>query len=533
MKSVDPGMAGGVAPGSSTPQGPLRVLVIEDNAADAELCLWELKRGGIKFTADIARTREEFTGLASSKEYDIILSDYNLRAWTALDAIETINEGGKDIPFVLVTGSLADEDAVECVKKGVSDYVLKDRMARLPVAIRRAMHEKAERKARRRLEEQLQQSQKMEAIGRLAGGVAHDFNNLLTIITGYSQLILDRLDADDPVRGQINQIKEAGDRAAALTRQLLAFSRKQVLSPRLLDLNEVVAGIDKMLRRLIGEDIELITASSPGLSRVKADPGQIDQVIMNLAVNARDAMPQGGRLTIETANVTLGEGESGRLPVITPGPYVMLAISDTGTGMTEEVKKQIFEPFFTTKERGKGTGLGLSTVYGIVKQSEGYIWAYSEPGKGTSFKIYLPPVDAAEEKRAKKTGARVGAKGGSETVLVVEDNEALRSFVRSVLEAQGYMLLEAGDSEEAIRLIENTTGPIHLLLTDVVMPRMSGPELADHLKPQYPEAKVLYMSGYTDNSIVHHGVLTPGTHFLQKPFVAETLRKKIREILDG
>jgi two-component system, cell cycle sensor histidine kinase and response regulator CckA len=533
MKPGESGMMGGVVPGSSAPQAPLRILVIEDNAADAELCLWALKRGGVEFSADLARTREEFTSLVASKEYDVILSDYNLRAWNALDAIETINEDGKDIPFVLVTGSLADEDAVECVKKGVSDYVLKDRMARLPVAIRRALHEKAERKARRRLEEQLQQSQKMEAIGRLAGGVAHDFNNLLTIITGYSQLILDHLSADDPVRGQIIQIKEAGDRAAALTRQLLAFSRKQVLSPRLLDLNEVVAGIDKMLRRLIGEDIELITVGSPGLWHVKADPGQIDQVIMNLAVNARDAMPQGGRLIIETANVTLGAGESGQHPVITGGAYVMLAISDTGTGMTEEVKNQIFEPFFTTKERGKGTGLGLSTVYGIVKQSGGYIWAYSEVGKGTSFKIYLPPVGVAEEKNVIKTGSRIGAKGGSETVMVVEDNDALRSFVRSVLEPQGYFLLEAGDSEEATRLIENNSGPIHLLLTDVVMPRMSGPELAARLKPQYPDAKVLYMSGYTDNAIMHHGVLDPGTYFLQKPFVAETLRKKVREVLDA
>lgn len=533
MKPREPGAMGGVVPGPNPPQSPLRVLVIEDNAADAELCLWELKRGGIEYSADIARTREEFIGLVSSKEYDVVLSDYNLRAWNALDAIQTINREGKDIPFVLVTGSLADEDAVECVKKGVSDYVLKDRMARLPVAIRRALHEKAERTARHRLEEQLQQSQKMEAVGRLAGGVAHDFNNMLTIITGYSQLILDRLPVDDPVRVQISQIKEAGDRAATLTRQLLAFSRKQVLSPRLLDLNEVVAGIDRMLRRLIGEDIELVTVSSPGLSRVRADPGQIDQVIMNLAVNARDAMPQGGRMIIETANVTLGEGETGRPPVIIPGPYVMLAISDTGTGMTEEVRNRIFEPFFTTKERGKGTGLGLSTVYGIVKQSEGYIWAYSEPGKGTTFKIYLPPVGAAGEKSVEKTGTQVRTTGGSETVLVVEDNEAVRSFVQSVLETQGYVLLQAGDSEEAARLIENTIGPIHLLLTDVVMPRMSGPELAARLRPQHPEAKVLYMSGYTDNAVAHHGVLDPGTHFLQKPFVAETLRKKIREVLDA
>ena len=386
---------------------------------------------------------------------------------------------------------------------------------------------------RKQLEVQYRHAQKMEAVGRLAGGIAHDFNNLLTVINGYSQMVLEQLRPDHPMHSQVDKIQKAGERAATMTRQLLAFSRQQVLAPQVLDLNKVVAGIDKMLGRLIGEDIELVMACSAGLWYVKADPGQIDQVIMNLAVNARDAMPHGGRLTIETANVTLGEGEFGWRPVIEPGPYAMRAISDTGCGMTAEVKGRIFEPFFTTKEYGKGTGLGLSTVYGIVKQSGGYIFADSEPGKGTTFRIYLPPIASAEENRVEKTEPSLRAAGGSETVLVVEDNEAVRSYVRSVLETQGYALMEADGSEAAVQLTEKHAGPIHLLLTDVVMPRMSGPELAARLRPQHPEAKVLYMSGYTDKAIVDHGVLDPGICFLQKPFVPETLLQKVREVLDS
>ncbi len=511
--------------------GSLRVLVIEDNFADAELCVWELKKAGFDVLADIAETREEFKAFVCSKTYDVILSDYNLRSWNALDALQILREESKDIPFVLVTGSLGDEAAVECVKKGISDYVLKDRMARLPVAIQRALQEKAERKERGHLEEQLQQAQKMEAIGRLAGGLAHDFNNLLTVIAGYSQLLLDRLPPGDPICAYVSQIKKAGEGAASLTRQLLAFSRKQVLAPQVLDLNRVVANTNRMLTRLIGEDIELVTICRPDLGRVKADPGQIEQVMMNLAVNARDAMPQGGRITIETANVDLEGNYSNQRLVVTPGAYAMLAVSDTGIGMSPEIQSRIFEPFFTTKEQGKGTGLGLATVYGIVKQSGGYIWVYSEPGKGTTFKIYLPRVQEVAP-LAKKVEGNVRATAGSETILVVEDNEAVRRFVREILEAKGYTLLEAGGSEEALKLAESHPEPIHLFLTDVVMPRMNGPELAAHLAPLHPEVKVLYMSGYTDNAVVHHGILESGTHFLQKPFNPETLARSIREVLD-
>ena len=530
MKPRETSSMEGLNPGPEQAAQALHVLLIEDNLADAELCLLDLKKKGFKISADVAQTQDEFMAFVCSEEYDLVLSDYNLRNWNGLDAMRVLRDKGKDVPFVLVTGSLGDEAAVECVKQGVSDYVLKDRRARLPVAIERALQEKAERVARRRLEEQLQQSQKMEAIGRLAGGVAHDFNNLLTVITGYSQLLLDSLDPGNPMHSHVGQIKKAGDRATSLTRQLLAFSRKQVLAPQVLDLNQVVTNMNKMLTRLIGEDVELVTICFPRLWRVKADPGQIEQVMMNLVVNARDAMPRGGKLTIETANANLGKNYPDQHSVIAPGSYVMLAVSDTGSGMNQETQSRIFEPFFTTKEQGKGTGLGLSTVYGIVKQSGGHIWVYSEPEKGATFKVYLPRTEAGAEE-LKKAESVVRTQTGSETIMLVEDNESVRTFVRGVLEARGYRLLEAGGSEDALKAIEGHAEPIHLLLTDVVMPRMSGTELAARIAPLHPETKVLYMSGYTDNAIVHHGVLDEGTHFLQKPFVPEVLTQKIREVL--
>ncbi len=507
-------------------------MLVEDSQEDAELSLWELKREGLDILSDIAQTPQEFRNLVRSKTYDVILSDYSLRSWQALDALQILQEEGKDIPVILVTGSLGDKAAVECVKKGICDYVLKEQLARLPFTIRRAMQQKAERKERDRLEEQLQLAQKMEAVGRLAGGVAHDFNNLLTVITGYSELLLEGLPQGDPMRAQAGQIKKAGDRAASLTRQLLAFSRKQVLAPEVLDLNYVVVNIDKMLQRLIGEDVELATVCYPDLWRVRADPGQIEQVIMNLAVNARDAMPQGGKLTIETANVNLDDRYRSEHPVVISGDYVMLAVSDTGGGMTPEVQSRIFEPFFTTKEQGKGTGLGLATVYGIVKQSGGYIWVYSEPQKGTTFKIYLPRVQAARrEPKRKQEVARM--KTGSETILLVEDDKDVRKFVRGILEERGYALLVADGGEDALQMVASRSERIHLLLTDVVMPRMNGPDLAARLARFYPEMKVLYMSGYADKAVACHGVLGSGMHFLQKPFNPEDLARCIRKALDG
>lgn len=380
-------------------------------------------------------------------------------------------------------------------------------------------------------EEQLQQAQKLEAVGRLAGGIAHDFNNLLTAIIGYSELTLRRLPANDPLKINIDEIKKASERAASLTRQLLAFSRKQVMQPKVLDLNSVVSDLEKMLARMIGEDIELRTSLEPKLGNVKADPTQLEQVIMNLAINARDAMPTGGKLTIETANVTLDEAYARRHVTVTPGPYVMLAVSDNGKGMDAETQRHMFEPFFTTKESGKGTGLGLSMVYGIVKQSGGNIWVYSEPEHGTTFKIYLPTVE--DQTTSLETTSEPVRESASETVLLVEDEEVVRSLLLEVLEDEGYHVLPASSGAEALDLSASYKGHIHLLITDVVMPGMSGTQLVKQLAARSGDVKVLYMSGYTDDAIVNHGVLDPGVSFLQKPFTPNGVLLKVREVLNA
>ena len=384
---------------------------------------------------------------------------------------------------------------------------------------------------RRHLEEQLRQAQKMEAVGRLAGGVAHDFNNLLTIIIGYGQLLLDRLGPDHPLAGHVDEIKKTAARAASLTRQLLAFSRRQELLPRVLNLNHVISNLEKMLRRLISEDIDLAMVLQPDLAPIKADPGQLEQVIMNLAVNARDAMPKGGKLTLATANVELDELYVLSHAEVTPGPYVMLAVSDTGCGMDAETQAHVFEPFFTTKPEGKGTGLGLATVYGIVKQSGGYVWVDSEPGQGTTFKVYLPQVQEAAEPLP-VSQAQPSQAVGSETILLVEDEAPVRSLVRGVLEARGYTVLEASRTEEAIAFCQRHPGPTHLLLTDVVMPGMAGPVLAGHLQALRPTMKALYMSGYTNHASFQNGTLPEGMRFIQKPFTPESLAQKVRAVLD-
>jgi len=384
---------------------------------------------------------------------------------------------------------------------------------------------------RRVLEESLRQSQKMEAVGRLAGGIAHDFNNLMTVVLGRSDLLLKRLRPEDPMRRDIELFRKTAMRATQLTRQLLAFSRKQVLQPKVLDLNAVVENMESMLRRLIGEDVALRTVLPPALGRVKADPGQLEQVIVNLVVNARDAMPDGGKLTIETSDVELTDGEAQHAGT-RPGPTVVLAVTDTGTGMDAATQARIFEPFFTTKEQGKGTGLGLSTVYGIVQQSDGGISVHSAPGAGTTFKIYLPRIEESVE-IAPSPEPRQRAGGGTETVLLVEDEDELRAVVLETLQMYGYTVLEAGHGGEAMLIAERYSGPIDLLLTDVVMPTMSGADLARRLAAVRLEMKVLFVSGYTDDAIVHHGVLEPGTAFLEKPFNPEQLVRRVREVLSG
>ena len=384
---------------------------------------------------------------------------------------------------------------------------------------------------RTRLEEQLRQAAQLEAIGRLAGGVAHDFNNLLTAMLGYSNVLLQQMPKNSPDREKVFQINRAAERAAELTRQLLAFSRKQVLAVTVLDLNPLIADFEKILRRLVGADIELMTVFDPSLGRVMADPGQIEQILLNLAVNARDAMPQGGKLTMETTNVALDEHYARTKPDVKPGRYVMFSVTDSGVGMDEAMCSNIFDPFYTTKEKGKGTGLGLSTVYGIVKQHKGHISVYSEQGTGTVFKIYLPCVESQAEPATEATMVNDHSHG-TETILVVEDEEIVRNLACELLELLGYSVLKASHPQEAMKVSQDHEGPIHLLLTDVVLPRMDGTRLYRRILESRPEVRVLYVSGYTQNSILEHGVLKPGVNFLEKPFTLDSLAGKVREVLD-
>lgn len=381
----------------------------------------------------------------------------------------------------------------------------------------------------RECEERFRQSQKMESVGRLAAGVAHDFNNLLVVILGNSDFLLEKLESDDSISLRVKEIRKAGQWAAALTRQLLAFSRKRILNPEVIELDRVVADMNRILKRLIGEDVDLLTALQAPEGRIEADPGQIEQAIMNLVINARDAMPSGGKLTIETRNVSLDEGYTSTHPGARPGHYVMLSVSDTGCGMDEETKRKVFEPFFTTKEPGQGTGLGLSTVYGIVKQAGGNIWVYSEVGKGSTFTIYLPRVMQMEEMAlSQREAAR-----GTETILVVEDEQMVREIIIEILATHGYGVIEARTGAEAFQASERHEGEIDLLITDVVMPGMSGREVAEKFLQASQQTRVLYISGYTESTIVHRGVLTSGTPFLQKPFTADALLRKVRKVLDG
>jgi PAS domain S-box-containing protein len=631
---------------------PLRVLLLEDSDADADLIMQRMKDADPGTRIDHAVTRKQFAERIAANQYDIVLADYGLPNWTGMEALRELRRLGFDTPLIIVTGELGDERAVECVKAGAADYVLKDgNLARLPIAARRAVEESrarlesfraqlalgesaerfrklteasfdaidithngivqevnrgfleifgysgpeevvgrpitdfvaaesqadVERRAanniegtyelagkrkdgkqilleatsrthtidgkmvritalrdmteRRGLENQFRQAQKMEAVGRLAGGVAHDFNNLLTVILSYTDMLIEGVSPKDPRVDDLGEIRKAAVAAGSLTRQLLAFSRQQVIEPRPVDLNQVVASTEKMLRRLIGEDIEVATTFSSTPLTVMIDPGQLEQVMMNLAVNSRDAMPNGGKLSLETASVTIDAAYAQDHWPVTPGQFAMLAVSDIGVGMDDDTRSRIFEPFFTTKAVGQGTGLGLATVYGIVKQSNGFIWVYSEPGKGTSFKIYFPLLDQAPDEYTAGTASEAPP-NGTETILLAEDEAAVRAAARQILERYGYNVLEAPNGTVALSMAHRRGIAIDLLLADVVMPEMSGRELAERFSKLKPRAKVLFMSGYTDDAIVRHGVLRPGTAYLQKPFSPDTLARKVREVLD-
>jgi PAS domain S-box-containing protein len=644
----------------------VNVLIVEDLPSDAELTEREIRRtlGACEFRR--VETREAYLAALDASCPALIVSDFKLPQFDGLSALRLALKQCPDVPFIIVTGSMNEDTAVECMKAGAWDYVIKGHIKRLGPAVesalkrqrvllgnKRAEHaleasktryrrlfeaardgilildantgrivdvnpflmeltgysrdeflEKhlweigpfkdtaasriafAELQARKhvryedlplrtrdgreidvefvshvypvdsqdviqcnirditarkraetervKLEEQLRGAQRMEAIGLLAGGVAHDFNNLLSVILCCTEFAMERVRGDDCAREELLEVKKAGERAVALTRQLLAFSRKQVLQPAVLNLNHIAARVEKMLHRILGEDIDYVQVLAPNLGAIRADPGQIEQVLMNLVVNARDAMPDGGKLTIETHNADLDEDYAARHVSVKPGPYIQLAVSDTGCGMDKKTQARIFEPFFTTKEKGKGTGLGLSTVYGIVKQSGGNIWVYSEPGQGTTFKIYLPrdlssPLTATSSRLA----AIAAPPTGTETILVVEDEEAILGIAKRILREAGYTVLTATNPSEALLTCDSHQGQVHLVLSDVVMPQMGGRVLAERLALDRPGIKVLYMSGYADEAIVHHGTLDPGTNFIAKPFSAAALNRKVRQVLDS
>jgi len=640
---------------------PLRILVVEDSPTDAKLIANALRRLDREVRSERVDTADAMKAALRSQEWDAIISDWSLPKFSAMEALSCLKELALDVPFIVVSGTVGEETAVEAMRAGAHDYVLKDRLIRLSPALERELAQRQARETGRKTqdalrssearfirlwdsgivgisigvflgavhdandaflrtvgrsrselqlgkieweamtppewrhadasavellqsqgfapawekelitkngervpvlvavamldhpmciavmtdltdrkkaekallesEKQLRLAQKMEAIGSLAGGVAHDFNNILSVILSYAGMLLSDVGPDDPMRESLEEIRQAGQRAAALTRQLLLFSRHEVFEPAVIDLNDVLAGMDKLIRRILGEDVEVVSVQGASLSRVLADPSHIEQVIMNLVVNARDAMPTGGKLTLETKNVVLDEAFSKQHLGVSPGPHVLLSVTDTGQGMDKETQLRIFEPFFTTKEKGKGTGLGLSTVFGIVHQSRGTIWVDSEPGVGTTFRVYFPPSDGELEQVRKLAPAPVLT--GTETILLIEDEEHVRVVSRAILARSGYNVVEVHNPAEALELCEKPSKPIHLVLTDIVMPKMSGPELAKRLRLLRPDIKVLYMSGYTDDTIIRHGMLDPKTAFLQKPFTPEDLRRKVRDVLDG
>ena len=507
---------------------PLRVLIIEDSEMGAELLIRELDQNGYDITHERVATANAMKA-ALERSWDVVLSNYNMPSLSAQAALAVMQDAGRDIPFIIVSGTAAEETAVAAVKAGASDFLATGRLARLASAIERELQDAAERHQRLLLADQLRQAQKMEAVGRLAGGVAHDFNNMLTAILGYADLLLEQIGPDKPMGKDIQQIRNAAQRAATLTGQLLAFSRKQVLAVTPVDLTEVVRAVEPMLRRLLGEPIDIALTLTDGLDLVMADAAQLEHLVINLAVNARDAMPEGGILRFATQNIALDEPYVSEHPGSRVGSFATLSVSDTGVGMSSDILGKIFDPFFTTKERGRGTGLGLAAVYGTVKQLGGYVEVTSDPGKGTTFTIYLPKTDRS---RPAPAGVpRSSSPVGHETILLVEDEESVRMFVKNALVRFGYRVIDVGSAEIAIAALAHDQ-PIHMLLSDVVLPGMPGTALATYLRRDRPEMRVLLMSGYAADRVDDMlAARERAEAWIAKPFSAQALLTKIRQVL--
>jgi signal transduction histidine kinase len=513
----------------------IKILLVEDNANDAELLVNQLNRHGLDFEYEVVDKEELFVSKLNSK-IDIVLSDYALPQFDGFRALELLKQRSDlDIPFIIVSGTIGEDMAVKAMRCGAADYLLKDRIGRLGPAVEAALQQVKERRERKRLEAQFIEAQKMEVVGQLAGGVAHDFNNALAVIMGYGDLIAQDLPPNHELLKYVEEINHAARRAAGLTQQLLIFSRKQTVQASPLNLNEVVESTEKMLRRLIDENIELTISCGENMGQIKADSGYVWQVLMNLVANARDAMPGGGRIEIETSVVTLEEHYVRKHFGTKAGNYVVLRVTDTGAGMTDEVKKHLFEAFYTTKPPGKGTGLGLVTCQKIMRESGGHIDVSSELGKGTTFRIYFPQIEESIPTSVIPVSQTGPMRRGTETLLVVEDEPAVRHLAFGVLRNQGYEVLSAPNGQDALRVASEHRGPpISLVITDVVMPRMGGHAMAEWLKTSYPELKVLFTSGYNEEAIQKHGGMgNVEVNFLPKPYTPRTLTLKVREILDA
>ena len=510
---------------------PLRALIIEDSEEDCALLLRRLRQGGYDVSHQRVDTAEALQNLLREDEWDCVISDFSMPGFSGISALKIVREKDPDVPFIFVSGTIGEDVAVDAMRVGAQDYVLKGNLTRLLPAIRRELADAETRRDHRRAEQKLRQLEKFEAIGKLAGGIAHDFNNVIGAIMGWAELGVEEVPAETRAYKLFLQIREQSERAARLTQQLLAYARRQVLTPRNLNLNDIVGEAMALLQPVIGEQIEIKSVLASDLRTTQADPAQIEQVLLNLCFNARDAMPKGGRLLIETHNAELDEEYCRRSGSISPGHYVRLSVSDNGVGMDASVVEKIFEPFFTTKEKGKGTGLGLATVFGIVKQHLGHIEVYSEIGKGSVFRVYLPAIEAAAE--ARKEIQEVRVRGGTETILLAEDHEGLRLMSQQMLAALGYSIVLARDGREAIEKFGANPRNISLVVLDVVMPRLGGPAALEHIRGINPSVPVIFTSGYSEESEILSSLVSSGSALLlQKPYPPKDLARKIRDLLD-